>query len=218
MMTMDKMKPCRSLIFQSIVSESMRDKTDLNQSDMEKALKAECGSDGRWKFVTLLLNSILVLNDVVKRELERYTVLLQDMKNARPGDNSAPPMSPDTFSEAQKKALMTALQFVMCFGILPALQPGVGLPIEKRSGFSELLKVARLRLTVKEHSAELLTYVVFLFQTPGKVSKLPVETLEWRMVRCLRVLMQLLDQPSLATLILSRSASFLLLARSCALN
>ena len=147
MMTMDKMKPCRSLIFQSIVPESMHDKTDLNQSDMEKALKAECGSDGRWKFVTLLLNSILVLNDVIKRELERYTVLLQDMKNARPGDNSAPPMSPDTFSEAQKKALMTALQFVMCFGILPALQPGVGLPIEKRSGFSELLKVARFNFS-----------------------------------------------------------------------
>lgn len=141
MLTMDKMKPCRTSIFQAILPESWRDKTDLTQSDMEKALKTDCGSDGRWKFVTLLLNTILALNDIVKKELERYNVLLQDMKNARPNDTSAPPMPPDTFSEAQKKALMTALQFVMCFGILPALQPGVGLPLEKRSGFSELLKV-----------------------------------------------------------------------------
>ena len=139
--TMDKMKSCRSMVFKSILPESCREKTTLQRSDMKGALKAECGSDNRWKFVTMLLNTILALKDVIKKEMERYNVLLQDMKNARPNDNSAPPMSPDTFSEDQKKTINTALQFVLGFGICPALQPGVGLPLEWRTEFHELLKV-----------------------------------------------------------------------------
>ncbi|XP_035674864.1 transport and Golgi organization protein 6 homolog [Branchiostoma floridae] len=58
-------------------------------------------------------------------------------------DDVAPPLSPDTLSIAQQKTLSTALQFVVCLGICPNLLPGVGIPLERRSGFGKVLQTSQ---------------------------------------------------------------------------
>lgn len=112
-------------------------------------LKPEC-DDIRWKFVLITVSILLALNESLIKDVERYKLLVQDMRNARPSETSAPPLSPDTLSLQQKKTLLTCFQFVVCLAILPALQPGVGIPVARRSGYSSLLQVdLRLLLVAK---------------------------------------------------------------------
>ncbi|KAI8479699.1 Transport and Golgi organization protein 6 [Branchiostoma belcheri] len=58
-------------------------------------------------------------------------------------DDVAPPLSPDTLSVAQQNTLSTALQFVVCLGICPNLLKGVGVPLEKRSSFGNMLQTSQ---------------------------------------------------------------------------
>ncbi|XP_066278108.1 transport and Golgi organization protein 6 homolog [Branchiostoma lanceolatum] len=94
-------------------------------------------------------------------------------------DDVAPPLSPDTLSIAQQKTLATALQFVVCLGVCPNLLPGVGIPLERRSGFGKLLKTSQ-----------------------GDKDTLSEKTTKLYMV--LDILLDCVQQPSLGSQILSK--------------
>ena len=134
-----KYNKCRVLLFKALTRSN--DVKPATTADIEQFLNDECASDVRWKYVMFSLNTMLAMNQLLTVDLERYNLLMQDMRNARPAETSAPPMSPDTFSIDQKKAFMTSLQFIVCLAILPALHPGVGIPLVKRTIFSGLLQV-----------------------------------------------------------------------------
>ena len=132
---------CLELLCNSL--SDAKDLTDKGASvpKLKSMLDTHGKDDIRWKYVVMSLATMRVLNHAQTIALERYTVLMQDMKNARPAETSAPPMSPDTLSFEQQKSFVTSLQFVVCLGVLPALQAGVGIPLERRTEFSKMLSV-----------------------------------------------------------------------------
>ena len=76
-----------------------------------------------------------------KQQLYAHTFLLQEpSKGKSHTDYAAPPVSPDVLSFSQQKHVATLLQFIVCLGVCPNLQPGVGIPFAKRSGFAQLIK------------------------------------------------------------------------------
>ena len=117
-------------------------------AQLRSILDGQSQDDIRWKYVLMCLATMRVLNYAQSIALERYNVLMQDMKNARPAETSAPPMSPDTLSFEQQKSFVTSLQFVVCLGILPALQSGVGIPLERRTEFSKMLQVSKFSVVI----------------------------------------------------------------------
>ena len=102
--------------------------------------------------------------------------------------SEGPALSPDTLSVNQQKIVLSVLQFTVVLGLCPHLQPGIGIPIERRSEFGKLLleSSALSVMSDKEH-------VVSLLQTV------------WVLVSCL-------GSPSLGQLILSRHLGDLLAA------
>ncbi|KAI8479639.1 Transport and Golgi organization protein 6 [Branchiostoma belcheri] len=94
-------------------------------------------------------------------------------------DDVAPPLSPDTLSVAQQNTLSTALQFVVCLGICPNLLKGVGVPLEKRSSFGNMLQ------TSQEDKDSLSEKTIKLYKV-------------------LDILLDCVEQPSLGSKILSR--------------
>ncbi|XP_033117179.1 transport and Golgi organization protein 6 homolog [Anneissia japonica] len=62
----------------------------------------------------------------------------ENFKHKRPHD-CAPPLSPATLSINDQKVVTTLTQFIVCLGIAPNLDAGVGIPLSMRSDFSVLL-------------------------------------------------------------------------------
>ena len=109
---------------------------------------------------------------------------------AKAQDSSAPAMSPDTFSFSQQKVVLTSVQFVVCLGILPNLQPGVGVPLEQRSGFADVVQPKSEYRTIEQ---------------------------DMKLIYSVKVLLECLKQPSLCSLILARHFTDLL-AALCQIN
>ncbi len=105
----------------------------------------------------------------------------QVVKNFGPNDPLT--LSPDTLSFGQQKTILTALQFITCIGLVPCLDQGVGVPLEKRSGFGKIL---------------------------SEPQKIPEEDRYLRLLHIIRVLLDCAQQPSLGGLILSRHLGDLL--------
>lgn len=98
--------------------------------------------DVRWHFVVCNIQLLQLLCKSLSETAEKRHSLLSD---STPGcvatnpETSAPPLSSDTLSFAQRKAVSSALQFVSGFGICPLLLPGVGIPLHCRSELAHRL-------------------------------------------------------------------------------
>ena len=125
--------------------------------------------------MTLLKTSMLSAMEEFKKT--------QQVQVKKLGPNDGPPLSPDTLSFGQQKTVLTTLQFITCLGIVPCLEQGVGLPLEKRSGFGSILSGSE---------------------------KIPGSERCWRLLKIIRVLMECVELPSLGGLILSRHLGDLL--------
>lgn len=100
------------------------------------ATSVQAGEDVRWVYVEWLLRLLNHLHDVLRAAVEAAK-LIPPSEPLTPG--RAPPLAPDTLSLGQQKTLRTCLQFITFLGLCPHLSPGVGLPPERRSGFSSAL-------------------------------------------------------------------------------
>ncbi|XP_022106681.1 transport and Golgi organization protein 6 homolog isoform X2 [Acanthaster planci] len=108
-------------------------------SDWKCRLRAQ--EDVRWLYVEHCLGLLKGLKHAVCVQMKIF-LEEQTQKRCNPqklGPDAVPPLSPDTFSIGQQKNLTTLLQFIVCLGLVSNLQRGVGIPIEKRSGFGQLL-------------------------------------------------------------------------------
>ena len=160
---------------------------------LESCYSQTKGQDTQWDFVVRCLQLLKAYNVVLEHSLKKYTANEQtkfSAMNERQAakarlDSSAPSMSPDTLNVGQQKTLVSSLQFVVCLGILPALHPGVGVPLRLRSGFSSLLQKPTTQKTVQQ---------------------------DFHLVFCVKQLLELVQQPALGGLILSRHPGDLLAA------
>ena len=92
----------------------------------------------------------------------------------------APPVSPDTLSFEEQKVVLMTVQFIVCLGISPSLDKGVGIPIEMRSEFSKLIQIS---------------------SDEGEIG---TQERQWRLYVCLKVMISCIFIPSLGSIILSR--------------
>ncbi|XP_038077559.1 transport and Golgi organization protein 6 homolog [Patiria miniata] len=151
-------------------------------SDWKERLTEE--EDIRWLYVEHCLGLLKGLKDAVVLQMIEFQEdqRTKQSKPPKPGPDVAPPLSPDTFSIGQQKNLTTVLQFIVCLGLVSNLKQGVGIPIEKRSGFGQMLA--------------------------GRKSN-PDDD---RLKRVVKVLLECVEQPSLGGLILTRHLGDLLAA------
>ncbi|KAK3603873.1 hypothetical protein CHS0354_042880 [Potamilus streckersoni] len=143
-------------------------------------LEIPSNSTTRWSFILHCLKLLHILQDSIHHALRGFKYKSKP-ENIRP--SGAPLLSPDTLGVSQQKTILTSVQFIVSLGICPYLQPGVGLPFEKRSEYGKLLglSVDEMHLDVYQK-----TYRLFI---------------------CVKVLMECINTPSLGSLILSRHLS-----------
>ncbi|XP_065934325.1 transport and Golgi organization protein 6 homolog isoform X2 [Magallana gigas] len=135
-------------------------------------------------YLEVCLVLLYTLHVALKEKMSEFKKTEQ--KNLKP--NEAPPLSPDILSVGQQKTVLSILQFTVVLGLCPHLQPGIGIPIERRSEFGKLLLESSMLTALSGHE-----HYVSLLQTV------------W-------VLMTCLDSPSLGQIILSRHLNDILAA------
>ena len=127
----------------------------------------------RWTYVKTCLELLKLLKEsLIKLKKESEGKKVQPVSAKR--GNDAPPLPADALSVGDQKTVLTALQFVVMLGICPNLFPGVGVPVDKRSGFASLLNI---RSNIKS---------------------------ERHLFECVDTLVECIAQPSLGSLVLSR--------------
>ncbi|XP_056413222.1 transport and Golgi organization protein 6 homolog [Hyla sarda] len=91
--------------------------------------------DPSWKFTSEALLLLLCLKECMIDLAKTFQPSKPNMRTPE----AAPSLSPDTLSISQQKTVQSALQFVVSLGICPYLLPGIGLPLQHRSGFGALV-------------------------------------------------------------------------------
>ena len=115
-------------------------KEKLNGAKIGDALE-----DVRWSYVAHCLK---LLSDL-KSSLLEVSQIGHD-------DKTKPPL--DTLSVSQQQNVSSMIQLVIALGIVPSLIPGVGIPIEKRSKFYEIVMRSHDSKSVEEVRVFLVGY------------------------------------------------------------
>ncbi|XP_038562281.1 LOW QUALITY PROTEIN: transport and Golgi organization protein 6 homolog [Micropterus salmoides] len=170
----------RALLLEQLQSESSFEEVRR----LREEAKAEADwftsdtDDATWGFVQecLLLLLTLARHLCVELELFKETPTPSAAKQCTP--EMAPPLPPDVLSVTQQKSLGAVLQFVVSLGLCPYLAPGVGVPLGHRSAFGATVQKLVCSGTV-----------------PAVRRRLFITT---------KVLLQLTELSSLATLVFTR--------------
>lgn len=140
---------------------------------LENVKQLSSEGNAQWCFVQV---NLILLNHLKEAldELTKKDILDQHNKvDGKP--NVAPQVPSNVLSVQQEKVVGIALQFVVLLGIYPNLYPGVGIPVERRSGFVQLL-----------------------------CSNTNHQQNDSQLYECIMALLQCKEQPSLGTLIISK--------------
>ena len=127
----------------------------------------------RWTFVETCLELLKFLKESLI-ELKKESEVKKEESKPGKRANNAPPLPADSLSVGDQKTVLTAIQFVVILGICPNLFPGVGIPLEKRSGFARVLNI---QCSIRSERC---------------------------LFKCVDTLVECIAQPSLGSLILSR--------------
>ncbi|XP_038126155.1 transport and Golgi organization protein 6 homolog [Cyprinodon tularosa] len=134
--------------------------------------------DVTWIFVQECLLLLLTLTQHLTDELKRFKGAPPPPAGKVRTPEMAPPLPPDVLSVSQQKTVSSALQFVVSLGLCPYLSTGVGVPLGRRSAFGAVVE----ELIQKE--------------APPPVGH--------RLLTTTRVLLQVAELATLATLVFSR--------------
>ena len=144
------------------------EKRDNNENDSE----AKDVYTSRWKFVRVCLELLKLLKASLVAARNKNANVEKITNNTR---TKAPVLQPDSLSVSDQKTIVACFQFVVSLGVCPNFLPGVGLPVEKRSGFGNLLQVKDDAIRKEIHLHD-----------------------------CVKVMVACIDQPALGALVLSR--------------
>ncbi|KAK5868083.1 hypothetical protein PBY51_012526 [Eleginops maclovinus] len=135
-------------------------------------------ADVPWGFVQECLLLLLTLGRHLSAELNQFKETPPPSAAKLHTPEMAPALPPDVLSVTQQKTLGAALQFVVSLGLCPYLAPGVGVPLGRRSAFGAMVEK--------------------LFHG------VPVQDAGRRLLTTMKVLLQLAELSSLATLVFTR--------------
>lgn len=170
--------------FEKIIQSEQRFQQFNEKWKSDRTVSIETVDISTWRFVLYCLKCLHLLQQSLNGNVEMYSKSPQPARKP----SAAPTMSPDTLSINEQKVVKTAVQFIVCIGICPRLQIGVGIPIECRSGFSYLVQ--------KTDSDICLSSTV----TTGQLFS------------CIKILLSCTTLPALGTLILTQHLTDILAA------
>ncbi|XP_061578283.1 transport and Golgi organization protein 6 homolog [Cololabis saira] len=156
----------RTVLLEQLQSDSSF--TDLRR--LRETVKATADwfccdtEDATWSFVQELLLLLLTLTQHLQDELQRFKQAPPPAVRTHRTPEMAPPLPPDVFSVSQQKTLGAALQFVVSLGLCPYLAPGVGVPLARRSAFGATVEKAVRREVPPAAERRLLTTTKVLLQ------------------------------------------------------
>ena len=146
----------------------------------------DIGDDVRWNYVVTCFEY-----------LEDLKSALEEVSAGGAKNQSEDALPPHSLSVKQEQHVSSLVQMIIALGILPSLLPGVGLPIEKRSKFYELVAPPK-------QSSKDLKSVENLHESVVKLHQ--------RIVLCTEKLLDLIDAPNLNQIILGKHLGDLLAA------
>uniref|UniRef100_A0A3Q2ZLE9 Transport and golgi organization 6 homolog (Drosophila) n=1 Tax=Kryptolebias marmoratus TaxID=37003 RepID=A0A3Q2ZLE9_KRYMA len=132
----------RARLLQRLQSDSSLEAVRKLRDEVKLAADWFCSDteDVTWSFVQECLLLLLTLTRHLTVELERFQQAPPPSAGKLRTPEMAPPLPPDVLSVSQQKTLGAALQFVVSLGLCPYLAPGVGLPLGRRSAFGAVVE------------------------------------------------------------------------------
>ncbi|XP_037622900.1 transport and Golgi organization protein 6 homolog [Sebastes umbrosus] len=156
----------RALLLEQLQSESSFEEVRRLREEVMTAADwfSRDTEDATWAFVQecLLLLLTLARHLSVELELFKQTPAPSAAKQCTP--EMAPPLPPDVLSVTQQKTLGAALQFVVSLGLCPYSAPGVGVSLGRRSAFGAMVEKLVRGGTVPAAERRLLTTTKVLLQ------------------------------------------------------
>lgn len=144
------------------------------ESETESVVFVSDKGSPRWRFAHYCVRLLNILSSSLQK------VALEHKEQKTNLESKSPHLpEPDVLSISQQKTVLTSVQFIVCLGIGPCLQPGVGIPMELRSDLGKLVTIST-QFSVSSQEKEL------------------------RLLHCVKSLLQCIKVPSLGTLVLSR--------------
>ena len=155
----------------------------------------DCDQGIRWKYATMCLCLLNILRESMESALAEFEKQQKGEQLPR-SPHRAPPLSPDVLSIRQQKTVAAVMQFIVCLGVCPYLQAGVGIPLERRSGFGQLLTLTAPSSSLKPLAKNYhLLYVIKILLSCTKNSSLGTLILSRHLGDLLAVLCQIAFQP-----------------------
>lgn len=97
----------------------------------------------KWKFASTCLILIEALTTSLQEASIREKQTKSEHNSGKVKSNKKKPVAPrlpaDALSIEQQKVFINTMQFILCLGVYPHLAKGVGIPLERRSGYGLLL-------------------------------------------------------------------------------
>lgn len=123
--------------------------------------------DIRWKFVKVCSELLKLLKQSLAPTENRRNVIDAQTPNATSTRSSTPSLDPKDLSVSDQKVVSTCFQFIVFLGICPNLFPGVGVPLEMRSGFGNLLKINNSASRNEKHLYDCIKTMVTCIHQPA---------------------------------------------------
>ena len=121
----------------------------------------------RWKFVQMCLTLLDMLQESLMAARKKNKETPEGNEKGKKKSKEAPPLAPDSLSVVDQKAALTTIQLVVTLGICPNLLPGVGIPLERRSGFAHLFKMDEDLRRNERHLYQCVECLVSCIQHPA---------------------------------------------------
>jgi len=183
----NNLKPLLAKISEFVLPVESRNATQDSPSEWldkildEKLQKYSAGvslgsDDVRWSYVE---QGLALLNQLCQC-LVRLRGKECQLASAGTRTNQAPPLPADSISIGHQSCISGLVQIILVFGAVPSFIPGVGIPVDKRTKFADVLKDEKRR------------------------KDLNIEDYHSRLVRVVSGLTTLLEHDGLANIILSR--------------
>lgn len=150
--------------------------------------------DTTWGFVQECLLLLLTLMRHLTVQLELFNTIPAPSLSKGHTSEMAPPLPPDVLSVTQQKMVGTALQFVVCLGLCPYLEPGVGVSLGSRSAFGVMVEGVVHSGAMPAMKRRLLTTTNVLLQLTALPS-LATQVFMWHLGDVMAALCQLGYQP-----------------------
>lgn len=126
----------KSEFWKSFLEEELKQGGKTEDKETERSKLEAWKLETRWKFVKICLSLMLELRVLLQEVVSEKS----SMEKPPAKGSQNPKLNVDALSVSDQKVVLACIQFIISLGVYPNLLPGVGVPVDKRSGFSDLIR------------------------------------------------------------------------------